>query len=189
MRAGLVVFSLVSCAPDFAYTRVLGEHRFDLTCPRGFGECAAMAGQLCATGYNVETTKSGNEGSGVIVRCNPPAPPEVVRSECPPEKVVDAAPKPPTCAADYQCTAPGTRCVNGGCAIVPKHDRRARADVSDGRRALGIPLHEGREPCCRVHERDEARRRLGRRWGSMQDARPVRARSSRAAHFRNACRP
>jgi len=115
-----VLAALASCAPDFAYTRVLGEHRFDLSCPRGFPECAAMASQLCTTGYNVETTKSGMQSSGVIVRCNPPAPPRVVRSECAParEKAAQAPPKP-QCAADYQCTATGARCVNGVCAVAP----------------------------------------------------------------------
>ncbi len=119
-RAGWLMVGLGGCAPDFAYSRVLGPGRFELACPTGFPECAAMATNLCPTGYTVVGTKSGSTSSGATVQCNKPEPAPVV-APCPTATVAQEpeAPKKAVCSADYNCTEMGARCVSGTCVVVP----------------------------------------------------------------------
>jgi hypothetical protein len=115
---GFSVALLLSCAPNFPYARVIGPGQFELACPAGFPQCAAMAGNLCMAGYNVEATKSGATSSGAVVRCLPPKvePPPAPVVECPPTEPIEAA--KPKCAADYQCTELNAKCVAGSCVVV-----------------------------------------------------------------------
>ena len=145
MRLGSAVLSvtLASCAPDFAYTRVLGPGRFALTCPNGLPECAAMAGDLCASGYKVEQTKSGATSTGAVVQCLPPKaePPPPVVANCPPP--LPAEPARPKCSADYQCLELNAKCVSGSCLVVPVVAAAEDADrcmVGKGGSAEPVPM-------------------------------------------------